>query len=927
MMGVVGVSGSGVNSAIYFPSGQVTEGLPGSDLDAVLQGFSSTFGFNDSPHQFNLTFVSQGERADLHGASGQTPNINTELSMTIGSFFLRGFVTHSEYSVGQGGVTVEITMEDRRRTLRRVKITTDDLGASRPSGIVSIPAELRDLYTFQVTQERDPITWEYRKILERGATYAEIYTALQNAYDNDRINIDPSKLPSPAVIAGNMGGADAAAVRFQFDFDTLDSVVNQVMQDSAYDWYWNMSQDEVNVVNRKVPFKIDENALFDSLGDSNYTTLRFGKDAVQEPSRVRLLGARTQGFWNSRLLSPIDGVDLPSSGIVFTPAWHGITVQFVDAAGQLRSYIPSDRELQMALAGIEQWTYFKIYQTAASGATPPGFEMDGDAGSIAAQHPEFQSRLDPTEPLSELLANPSGNLRVINNRRDATDNWVINFHNRVNDHAQRHFGRSYVASGLLYNQASGYLRVVGAAWANVENQVEGHALSQSGSNGPFIQGYEINKTLGPVSPFIQQDFRVAAHCVLPSSTIYGPEGEDVPASFGNWSEDVPPFSTSGTREHYVPVQLREVGQQIRDPRDSSDEYGFQLFPDGTVWCQFPAIVGQSKGSGTVLDTLATMIESINNANTSGEFDLYSPNILVNVYSEISGVAIPTETNDRYGDGFPDVWVSGTLHPVLGEQFVSDEQFAPWNFYPAGNQNGVRIMDIRAKRRLRGLFIDALNSRYAEIRQPGFPALDFDSFASQDANSSGLYGVRDNGIASMSFSFGTGGIITTYRINDFYAAYTKIPPLGDREFPAFQGGINPIDFDIFDFNVGPVRSIGLTPPQTQYYTEPESFSKKVEITTVNNLLNVELGGASVEPERYFGQTNNGVTYPNKNRRNDGRLMSDGTECIDGFLNEGDPAVFNYQEEGRGTGTSVTFYYFTGGHALNARVVEVISEEEV
>ena len=925
-MGTVGVSGSGINATIYFPSGQISDGLPGADLDAALRSFSSIFGFNDQPHQFNLSFVSQGVRANLHGASGQTPNINTELSMTIGSFFLRGFITHSEYSVSPGGVTVDITMEDRRRILRRVKVTTDDLGKSRPSGVVSVPAELRDLYEFQVSQERDIITWEYRKILERGATYAEIYTALQNAYNHNRSDVDPTKLPSPDVIAGNLGGADAAAVRFQFDFDMLDRVINQVMQDSAYDWYWDMSQDKVNVINRKVPFEIDESALFDALDDSNYTTLRFGKDAVQEPSRVRLLGGRKQGFWNSPLLSPIDGIDLPSSGLVFYPAWQNITVQFIDAAGKLRSYVPSDQELQMALAGIEQWTYFKIYQTAAPGATPPGFEQDSDAGSIAAQHPEFQSRIDPTEPLSELLANPSGNLRVINNRRDAQDNWVMSFYNRVNDHSQRHFGRSYVASGILYNQASGYLRVMNAAWANIENQIEGHALSPNGSSGPFIQGYEINKSLGPVSPFIQQDYRVAAHCVLPSGSVYGAEGEDVPASFGSWSEDVPPFSASGSREHYIPIQLREVGQQIRDPRDSSDIYGFQLFPDGTVWCQFPTIIGTGRSSGTVLDTLATLIESINNANTSGEFDLYSPNILIDIYNSISGVAMPIETNERYGDGYPDTWVSGTIHPVLGEQFVSDEQFAPWNFFPAGNQNSVDIMDIRAKRRLRGLFIDAINSRYAEIRQPGFPALTFDNFADQQINSSGLYGVRDNGIASMSFSFGVGGVITTYRINDFYAAYTKIPPLGDREFPAFQGGVTPINFDIFGFDVGPSRSIPITPPQVQYSTSPESFSKKVEIVELNNILNITLGGAPIDPERYFGQTKNGVRYPNSGRRNDGRLMSDGTECIDGFLNEGDPAIFHYQEEGKHTGESVTFYYFTGGHALNARIVEVVSEEE-
>jgi len=918
------VTGSGLTSMVMFPSGLIPEGTTGSNLKAYLSSLSSSFGFNESPHNFLLNFIPVGIEETIHGASGQLPSIGTELSLSVGDFLIKGYVTHSEYGVTNGGTVVSINMEDKRRMLRQTKITTDDLGSSRPSGIVSIPAELRELYDFNANQSRDPITWEYRKILENGATYSEIYIALSNAYSDDKSIISHLQLPSPDIIAANMGGSDAAAVRFKFDMTTLDDVMSQIMKDSAYDWYWNMNKDTVSVVNRKQAFSISEGTLFNNLSNSEYTNLRFGNDAVNEPSRVRLLGARMQGFWNSDILSPIDGINLPENDVTFYPAWHNLTVQFVDFNGQLRSYKPHDLELQMALAGIEQWSYYKLYQTASSSSDPPGFEMSADNGSIAAQHPEFQSRFDPTMPLSEWMANPSGNIRQINNRRDAQQNWVLQFYNRVDDLAQRHFGRSYVASGLLYNQSSGLIQVVNSAWANIENQIEGQNLSIVGARGPFIAGYQINKTLGPLSPFMQKDFRVSAHTVLPSSTLYGSDGEDVPASFMAWSEDVEPYNPSGTGKHYIPVQLSEVGQKILDPRNTEDRYAFQEYPDGTIWCQFPTIIAESRASGTVLDTLTTVIESVNNSTASGEIDFLSPTLLIKPYSSITGVAIPVELRQRYGDGYPDTWISGTIHPRMGEHVAIDDSFAPWNFFPVGNQGSIQIMDAYAKRRLEGIYIDATQSRYAELTQVDFPKTSFDSFAIQ-SGVNGEYGIRDHGIASLSLSYGVGGITTTYRINDFFPKTTRESPLGDRDFPAFMAPVHPIDFDIFDFNASPFRT---TPVKSniKYRMESESIHKKVVINEVNNVLDITIGDSTgVSPEYYFGQTEQGEVFPNKHNRDfDGRLMTDGAECQDGFLDHGDPATYHYEKMGKTIGNNVRYYYFTGGHALTLKVVEVTEE---
>jgi len=924
-MSYIDVSSSGVQSRIMFPSGLIPQGVAGSALLAYLTSCNSTFGFNTSPHSFDMTFIPTGSKEIIHGASGELPAVGTELSLMVGDFLIKGFITHAEYNVSPGGTVVSVNMEDKRRILKKVKVTTDDLGSTRPSGVVSVPAELRELYNFNVNESRDIVTWEYRKMLERGATYAEIYQALANAHSKGNIAIDYRKLPAPDIIASNIGGNDAEAIRFQFGMSPLDEVVDTVMKDTAYDWYWNMNQDAVSVINRKQVFSISEDSIFEKLGNAEYKTLRFGQDAVNEPSRVRLLGARQQGFWNSDLLSPIDGIDLQASGTVFYPAWRNLTVQFVDYGGQLRSYRPTDFELQMSLAGVEQWTYFKIYQTASASAEPPGFDMDSDAGSIAAQHPEFQSRIDPTMPLSEYLASPSGNFRLINNRRDTKDNWVLKFFNRVEDLAQRHFGKSYVASGICYNQESGYIRVVDSAWANVENQVEGQSFSEHGNVGPFIAGYKINKRLGPIAPFIQGDFRVSAYCALPSGTLYGVDGEDVPTSFMGWTEDVPPYNPSGTYKHYVPVKLAEVGQKVLDPRDDSDLYNFQEYPDGTIWCQFPNMVVERMASGTVLDTLTTLIKSINSSTASGEIDFMSPSLLVYSYTEISGVAIPVEIMRRYGQGYPDTWVSGTLHPQMHEHVSVDESFAPWNYFPVGNRGSLQVMNIYAKNRLEGLYIDATQSRYAEISQVGYPQSSFDDFASQAVNSLGQYGIRNHGIGSMSFSYGNAGIVTTYRINDFFPVMTRIPPLGDRDFPAFMGPIHPIDFDIFDFDTSPARTMPAE-KNVRYYTEPESYHKRVIIIEVHNILDVTVGGSAADAETYFGKTpKQRVQYPNPNNRNfDGRLMTDGAECIDGFLDEGDECQFHYESEGTSINSSTTYYYFTGGHPLSMRVLEVTEE---
>lgn len=571
---------------ILFPSGQIGSGLPGRDLAAALIQINGQFGFNNTQHAFSTTWVpTRDDPKAFHGASGQAPNVGSIVGFTVGEFLVSGEITHSEYNVdNNGGTILNVNIRDTRNCLDAIKIVTEDLGDNPGSGNISVARGVRLTKGFTDPQGNvsEELFREYRKVLELGCTYPQILDAIQLAVDQGEILFDINKIPTKEDLEANLGGT-ASAIRFRFDATPLTEVMTRVLEATAYDWYWSMANETVNLINRRVPFELAENNLLDivsQLGSAsglNQTIrLAVGDDLVTQSRRVRLLGAHQEGFINSPLLSPIDGVEVQTSGVIFEPAWPRFSVQFTDANGILRSYVPKNVELQAAIKGIEYWAYYKKYQTAPLNLnlTSPGFGCPQDAGSIAAQHPDFQSRLDPAQPLAGLGGNESGQLRLINNRRDAEQNWVLNFFNRVQDHANRFYGKAYIASGLLANEASGSFKLLNSAWGNVENQVEGQTISVTGSSGLFVNNYEINRDLGPLAPFKGTDDKIAAHCILPKGTVYGPDGDTAPAAFGQWTEDfnignVPAVAGRRVRtgEHYIPVTLTEVGQLTIDPRD------------------------------------------------------------------------------------------------------------------------------------------------------------------------------------------------------------------------------------------------------------------------------------------------------------------------------------------------------------------------
>lgn len=938
--GAITVSGVGVPfNGISFPSGQFAAGTPGADLCAFLSSMNASFGFNLTAHQFQLEWIPCGP-GPIHGASGQLPPVGSRFELFINDFFLRGNVIHSDWTTSNAGTVVNMIVEDDRKTLRRAKLHTEDIGQTVdvPSGIISIAAAYREINgLFDADgSPSDPLVQEYERILSFGATYNQILDAVDLAFTAGKTTLSKNDLPTVAELEANIGG-DVEAIRWQFNLSPLDEAITRVLQDTGFDWYWGMDAQQIYLINKKLPFDLNEASLIDLVSEfgsvSGLDTTKqtgFGEDVVPDPTRFRLLGGHQQGILNSELLSPIDGLDTSEldGNIIFRKVWDQITVGFNDADGFYRTYIPTEKELQLALAGIEQWTYFKIYQTDDPGDDPPGYGLPKDAGSIAAKHPTFQSRFDPLMPIAGNATGDGNNsIKIISNRRDAEHNWVLAFYARIRNHASTHYGRSYIASGVLHNEASGLFRLIDAGWCNVENQLQGGSLSPSGSiSGLFPQDYEINRQLGPVSPFLTDDARISAHCVLPADTVYGAQGDDVPASFGNWTEDAPPFNPSGDGRHYIPVTLTVVGQRVKDIR-SDDLYGFERYPEGTLWCQLPINAGPSTGLGedSVLANLATLLTTKDKLNGSGLLDIINPAVVLTAYGDIDTVAIPVEARQRYGQEYPTTWVDGAFHYQRDEDVQLDDQFVPWAFFPVGAQTSLDVMTERALTRVRGKLVPKSSSRYADFTQVGLPLFGFDSFANQNIGPSGLFGEISHGVSEASITFGAEGFLTRYRIQSYFPQFGREAPLGERTRGLLNGIINPIDFAFLELGkqkpLDPIDPIlpgdPINPP---IFFDQEKRAVRVTITEVNNVFTLASTGTPVE-ERYFSIDEKLYEKPFKQTGSSNKDFSEGAICIDGFLNIDDDAIYHTDEFELPTGNTI-LRYFTGGRSFgNGLIVEV------
>jgi hypothetical protein len=483
---------------------------------------------------------------------------------------------------------------------------------------------------------------------------------------------------------------------------------------------------------------------------------------------------------------------------------------------------------------------------------------------------------------------------------------------------------------VTFDTANGLYRLIDSAFANVDNQVQGFALSASGtlaSSGVFVEDYEINRDLGPISPFVANDFRVRSHVVLPADTVYGPQGDDTPAAFGDWTEDAPPFNPNGSGEHYVPIALTIVGQRVINPRDDN-LYGFEAFPEGTLFAQLAINAGPSGGliQDPTINSLSTLFSTQQKLTGSGLQDIIDPAIVLNTYECLSGVAIPVEARIRYFQEYPTQIVLGDFHFERDEDVQLDDQFVPWAFSPEGNQTSLQVMTDRAIRRAQGKIVNQSSSRYADFEQVGLPLLSFDAFADQGIGPSGLFGEISHGVSELNISFGTEGFVTRYKIQSYFPKFGKEAPLGERVRAQLNGIINPIDFtDLALLNPAPVASEPFAangdPFVPPIFFDSEESAVRVTINEVNNVFTLASVPGTEEAERYRGIDQNQYNKPSTNGGSSNPDFAEGAICIDGFLNIGDEAMYHADDFELPGGNIIQRYFTQGRPFANGLIVQV------
>ncbi|MCI0564254.1 MAG: hypothetical protein MN733_37750, partial [Nitrososphaera sp.] len=645
-----------------------------------------------------------------------------------------------------------------------------------------------------------------------------------------------------------------------------------------------------------VEFVVNEDNLPVQALLSDNVTFQFGLDKVDAPSKVTVLGANQEGFLNSRLLSPIDGLEDPA-GVTysFLPAWPHISISFYDYFGVYRTYIPTERELQYALMSIDHWAYYKKLQVSE-------FGDPADEGYTAAQHWTFQSRMDPGMPVSEFYNNSVSGIRIIQNRYEDDHIWTLEWYSRIANHANNHYGKTYALEGFVFNEDEGAFQLLDAAWCNLENQIDGTY---------FTENYGIRPLFAPVSPFVTQDFKVQAHAVMPSSTIYGPEGISAPAPFTDWNEDAHP-SGGQTFEHYIPVDLKRVGQRVVDPR--GEENAFEDYPEGTIIAQFPVLVASGKSQDAFLTDLVTLYELGIAAANSGTNDIPDPTMVVHPWQSISGVAIPVQSRKRYGQTYPALWASGTGSGTR-VSVVVDDRFAPWNYFPRDSTNSVDIMSQRVSGFIQAELVSVDESRFAQFDKIDWPFIGFDAFATQSFVS-GVWGRRDHGVTDITVSYSDGIPRTTYGIKSFFTDFVKDAPLGQKNFADLNNIIHPVNFMELSNNpqrpTPDLRRIG-DGSKFPFTFPPVGIRKEVYAVTITQVFN---RGDTTKAETYFSITKDNVPKPGGAAD---PLDPNDLVCRDGFLNVGDKCLYHVEYNAQNRRRR----YYSGGTDLTAgaAVVEV------
>lgn len=877
-----------------FGSGVDVEGNVGfaKDLDARLSDLQATFGFNQTPHRFNMTWVPVCFEFDTAGL----PNIGDEIDFTISAFRVKGRIVHTDIQKSTGGIKYNITVEDLRSDLNRIVLDTFGLFDTHQD-----PDEnIIDVHHWFLTEEGGTTNPRALRMLrEHGATYQQIYDAV--GFVNAEAQ---SFIPSPSVFQENVGDAS----RFRFSFRTtplLDAIV-KIFTDASFDLYWHMAGNYLQHVNRKKQIDLSLNDIpFSENGQPESISVKFGKDEPERPTAVQVIGDRMEGVVGRGPLAASNGGTYASAGGAvnlslstdyrFKPAWQGATVFYFGEDGSIREDSPSDEELSAAMKGIEFWAQKK------SG----NFEQHMDS--------RLEDRgIDPITGRQVPIVSPvsASGVGLIQNRGQEGRSWIIEWYNRVRNFAQNHYTRSYfLDTGGLKDDLEKF-DIVDAAWCGLENQAPA-----------FNTGYKINDTFKHLAPFWDEtDNKLRAWATIPKSNnvggkapLWGADGRGVPTQFDQWTE-------TDTRV-FVPIEVTKW-----DRSSSKFNSDFILRPmqsDEGLMIRFPNTMWESYEEDDDLVRLPKIryMRSRFTAETASDSAI-DPATAGLPYTEfVTGINIPVKVIERYGTNKPEKWSAGfsldqsAVKRVKAEVIQRDE-LAPWNFEPHDIKDSVSQMNEEGKSIALGRVVNRSEATFIEATKVGLPIIAFDQYADSD-------GSVDHGVSNLSVTKNISSWWQTrYGAKTHFPQPVKLKPVPQEVMEDFRFALHRINER---FNrprtAPPIQPPNIFDPKTEdeqarFLHNPikESFKIPVIITELVNITN-----SAGDPDvAYVGEDSNGVVWPVTMRQGIRNSLSSTSKlglnqhafAIDGFLQLGMQATFNYEDQDDGS----FVHYFTGGVQL-------------
>jgi hypothetical protein len=886
---------------ITFPSG-----VFGAQVVAHLSSFNATFGFNKSPHRFELEYIPD----DF--STSALPVIGTLVSLTIGdNFFLKGEVKHVDYRKSVRGKILNVSIEDIREDLNEYYVDTYGvLGKSDVKTEIDGIADVRYWYI----NYYDPASFQgsagvrelkdLQMFDQHGASYRQIYEAVEDFLGTDVRDM----IPEPEVIESQLSG-DVTAYKWQFRMTPLLDAVAKILNDVAFDFYWNMSEGRIVVINRKQSVNINENDIPISGDQAETIDIRYGHDEGEIDTKAQMLGGKMEGIiGNTQKFGTIEGAftldqaiyDLGlgqvGAGLRFTPGWKNANLRYFDANGNVQIYAPSDLELAMSLKSVEHWCWAKGLSNRISSATL-------DSGQTT---------------ISQFTFAESG-IGMMPNRR-SSEGWVMDWYNRVRTFAQNHFGRTYVLenSNVLVSRLD-EIGIVDAAWCNLENQTRGN----------FIDGYKITDTYNMLAPFWDSQtnklrpfaeidksrfqtnsLKAALYGGKLTSLRWGVDGEQEPARFGEYNEDKDLM--------YVPLEAWSWTEQ-----ENKFSENFLSAIDGEprgIAIRFPQIVWKEEnnelnfaGFGTAAAGLGGMRHQFTSRFTTGDFQnpfrYIQPINLIGSTQAIK-VCIPIQVDRRYGYAWPSKWATGTGNMLKA---MVDDRLVPWSYEPRGSKVSYTLMDDDANATLQSLVVDRTTVTFAELTKVGLPAITFDNYANQNQTIGG-YGVVNHGITNLSVSKSIEWWQTRYSIKSHFPQFIKVKPARAAVGEDFEFAIRRVEAQ----QPLPTPTRFSTASPFPMETEDGRRSIKADTGTEHTLERyVRIVSVHGRPnlgvnEYYLGVDDRGVYWPRGLAVNAGNLDMQRATCIDGFLQVGMFATYHLEKHVDGTMN----HYFTGGVPLTA-----------